>query len=242
MCEVLYNMTFQFKQFTVNQSKAAAKVGTDGVLLGAWANFPQVGKILDIGTGTGVIALIAAQRTSCEIYALDIDYEAFIEAKHNFEQSIWTKRMTILYSDFTTFVENSDTKFDYIVSNPPFFVNSLKSDNNKRNLARHADALPFDDLLNGVRKLLLPKGIFGIILPADVFDEFCSLSEVYSLYSLRKCVVFPNSSKPSKRVLAEFSFDKSVIEISSLILSELSSNHHFTNEYRALTKDFYLKF
>ncbi|MGB7843961.1 MAG: methyltransferase, partial [Salinimicrobium sp.] len=163
------NKPFQFKHFTINQDKTAMKVGTDGVLLGAWVSLAdEPYSILDIGAGTGVIALMIAQRSSAELIdALEIDEDAYEQAVENFENSEWGDRLFCYHAAFDEFVEEmqEEEKYDLIVSNPPFYSADYSSGNPKRDQARFADALPFGELLEGVSLLLSKKGKFSLIIP-----------------------------------------------------------------------------
>ena len=162
---------FQFKQFAVCDELCAMKVGTDGVLLGAWADVEGDRRILDLGTGSGLIALMLAQRNAeAEIVALDIDEDATIQAQHNFSLSPWRKRLSVVNSNITDY--NSERKFTHIVSNPPYFVDSLHSPNAARTAARHSSSLPFSDIVLAAERLLEWGGRLSVILPSDVAALF----------------------------------------------------------------------
>jgi len=156
---------FQFKQFTVQQDRCAMKIGTDGVLLGAWAPIDYtVNSILDIGTGTGVIALMMAQQSQAQIVdALEIDADAYEQAVENFEASSWGDRLFCYHASFQEFVQEIDEQYDLLISNPPFYAEDYKTDSDQRDLARFQDALPFDHLLIGASKLLSESGRLAII-------------------------------------------------------------------------------
>lgn len=230
---------FQFKQFSIAQDLCAMKVGTDGVLLGAWTNIPN-GAILDIGSGTGVIALMIAQRNNNSIiHAIDIDKNAFLQSKSNFESSPWSNRINAYHSSLQDF--EPDKRYQLIVSNPPFFVNSSKSQNEAKNTARHTDELSFDTLLQSVASLLLPDGIFSVVLPFSAVSEFVELAKNQHLFLNRLCEVKPNLAKPPKRVLMEFVLQEKELETTSLTI-ETNQRHVYTLAYQNLTKDFYLEF
>ena len=152
------NPFFQFKQFTIRHDKCAMKVGTDGVLLGAWAGTESCNRILDIGTGTGLIALMLAQRSKAAIDAIDIEADACLQAQENAESSLFAGRINVFHSDLVDFAQASTHLYGLIVSNPPYFVDSLKCPNLQRNTARHTDTLTLEDLLQYSRKLLAPQG------------------------------------------------------------------------------------
>jgi len=232
---------FRFKKFSVCQSSGAARIGTDGVLLGTWANCENATRILDIGTGTGIIALMAAQRSSASVFAVEIEKSAHEQAAENFSNSPWKNRLLVENIDFNEFANRNLEPFDYIISNPPFFERAYKAGSPERNLARHTDSLAFDDLLSGVKKCLSPGGIFGLILPYDTAISFIGLAQNYNLHCIRKCAVKPNFAKPAKRLLCEFSFTESKC-LSSELTIETDQRHSYTEEYKALARDFYLKF
>ena len=147
------NPFFQFKQFTIRHDKCAMKVGTDGVLLGAWAGTESCSRILDVGTGTGLIALMLAQRSKAVVDAIDIDADACLQAQENAESSLFAGRINVFHSDLADFAQASTHLYGLIVSNPPYFVDSLKCPNLQRNTARHTDTLTLEDLLQYSRKV-----------------------------------------------------------------------------------------
>ncbi|MGM0635322.1 MAG: tRNA1(Val) (adenine(37)-N6)-methyltransferase [Bacteroidota bacterium] len=233
--------TFQFKEFSVNQDRCAMKIGTDGVLLGAWVdlNF-QAQQILDIGAGTGIIALQMAQRSNAELIdAIELDPDAYEQCVENFEQSLWGDRLFCYHASWQEFVDEMDETYDLIISNPPFFDH--KNDNrleSARNTARFTDQLPFDELLNGVAKFLHKQGKFATIIPVDIFDKFCRIANHNQLHLNRLCYVKGNADSPTKRCLAEFGFEKKDHTPEHLIIEK--ARHEYTDEYIAITKDFYL--
>ena len=212
------------------------KVGTDGVLLGAWTNI--VGKrVLDIGTGTGLIALMIAQRNQNNIDAIEIDRDAYLQAKENFENSKWNDRLNVHNTSLQEFCPNY--KFDTIVSNPPFFSNSQKTPNKSRNLARHADSLSFEDLLEFTSNNLTEDGIASFIIPYDSEKDFLHTAENKKLYPNRICRVKGTENSPIKRSLIELRFQKNDCTVKMLTIE--ISRHNYTQDYINLTKDFYLK-
>lgn len=232
--------TFRFKQFQITQNRAAAKVGTDAVLLGAWTpiiNEPK--RILDIGAGTGVISLMMAQRTqNAEITAVEIDLEAFEEAKLNFEASPWGNRLNCLKSDIKTVFFSS--YFDLIVSNPPFYTEKTFAPNNRRNVARNTSNLNFSDLIEKVNSLLSPEGIFSVIIPFKEEKTLCELAEKNNLFPIKKTHVRGNENAPIKRSLITFGREQKKSTPDELIIEV--ERHIYTQEYINLTKHFYLKF
>jgi tRNA1Val (adenine37-N6)-methyltransferase len=229
---------FRFKQFTVRHDCCAMKVGTDGVLLGAWVDCSRVETVLDVGTGSGLIALMLAQRSPAIIDAVDIDKDACRQAQINFENSPFRERLNIYRSSFPDF--SPKMKYDLIVSNPPYFSRSLLSPDKGRTQARHNDTLPFEDLMGKSASLLSPDGKLSLILPFDAFDRIHALAEENGLFLNRKTLVSPLQDRAPKRILLEYSrHDCSLIENR---LSIEKSHHVYSEEYIALTKDFYLKF
>ncbi len=231
---------FHFKQFSISHNKCAMKVGTDGVLLGAWCNTTENGNCLDIGTGSGLIAMMVAQRNqSALITAIDIEENAAIEAAENFEKCPWAARLESKHIDFKTFAENSNIKFDSIVSNPPFFINSLHSPDYNRTKARHTDSLTFNDLIVYSAKILNDDGCLSIITPADTEEVITNIALNAGLCITRKTYVHPTTDTQAKRILWEFSpkFRETTVEHITIEISR----HIYTPEYIALTKDFYIK-
>ena len=229
---------FTFKQFTIYHDRCAMKVGTDGVLLGAWTNLENANRILDVGTGTGLIALMLAQRTKdATITAIDIDVDAVGQARENVSDSPWKDRVEVALQDVCTYVP--DGLFDIIVSNPPYFVNSLKCPDGQRTTARHTDSLDANRLIGKVTELLAPEGCFSLILPADQTDELLRIAEENGLYSSRITRVVTRPCLPTKRVLVEFRKTIRICEETELVV-ELD-RHVYSEDYIALTKDFYLK-
>lgn len=235
------NNSFQFKQFTIRQENTAMKVGTDGILLGAWANLSNCKKILDIGCGTGLIALMLAQRSEARITALEIEANAAAEAADNIRNSPWSARIEVLHSSLQEFTQECSLKYDLVVSNPPFFSNSLRNNDNKRSLARHTDSLPFSDLIAGAVRLLSKKGKLALILPHDAARDVIKLAEDAGLYVSCSCVIRPNSTKTPNRILLEFS--RSYCEINEEALNIYNeSGKGYSLPFIELTKSFYLNF
>ncbi|MCQ2251129.1 MAG: methyltransferase [Bacteroidales bacterium] len=233
--------SFTFKQFTIHQENTAMKAGTDGVLLGAWCDFSEADSILDIGTGTGLIALMAAQKSaeSARIYAIEIDTDAYNQAYGNVENSKFANKINIVNQDFINFAAENKTNYDYIVSNPPFFENSQKSSDNKRTLARHTDSLPFSKLISGVAKIISYKGFFSVIIPAISCLEFVRLCALSHLHLCHKTLIFTKEGAESpRRVMLTFS--KEILPLVQDRITINSKDGKPSEEYRELTKDFYL--
>lgn len=230
---------FGFKQFDVYQDKTAMKIGTDGVLLGAYANLDKGNVILDIGAGTGLISLMLAQRFSeAKIEAVEIDEDAFYQAKTNFIDSKFNDRLTIVQSAIQDF--NPNKKYDLIVSNPPFFIINDRVEVDSRKIARQQESLSFTELLEKTANLLDIKGSASFIIPFDLESNFIVIAKEFKLYPSKILHVRGNKEALIKRSIIEFSFD----QVDSIMYKELIieiERHQYTADYIALTKDFYLK-
>lgn len=235
------NKPFKFKQFTVNQDKCAMKVGTDAVLLGAWANLKNNPfSILDIGAGTGVIALMLAQRSHAKLIdALEIDENAYEQCVENFENSLWLDRLFCYHTSLQEFEEEIDDDYDLIISNPPYYQEDYKSKNKQRDLARFEDSMPFEHLINCASKLLSKNGAFSVIIPFKEQNYFIELASKVDLFPNRILHVKGNPSSKTVRSLIEFSFLQSKTKTEELVIE--TSRHQYTQNYINLTKDFYLK-
>jgi tRNA1Val (adenine37-N6)-methyltransferase len=233
------NNFFQFKRFRVSQEKAAMKVGIDGVLLGAWANFDGASRILDIGTGTGLLALMAAQRSEAMIDAVELEPEAASEALSNFRGSEWRSRISLTVCAFQEF--RPSQSYDHIISNPPFFENSPKSVNTKRAQARHSDSLTLEELLEKSLTMLSSKGKISLILPADKEERLRFLVREKALFINRLSKVSSDEIKKPHRVLVEFSAHPTSADDRDIIIRYAGSSD-YTSQYRELTRDFYLAF
>lgn len=234
------NNYFNFKQFTIVQEKSAFKVGTDGVLLGAAANVSDKHKALDIGTGTGLISLMIAQRCNAEITAIESDNESFSEALDNVNKSLWSSRITVI----NTYLQNYspvEKKFDLIVSNPPFFIDSLKNPDRRKSAARHNDSLTSAQLLSGVSRLLESNGIFQVIMPYVEGNMLIAEASEFGLFCSDILKIRPLPASEIRRIILTFSGERKKATEKFLTI-ERGARHEFTDEYINLTKDFYLKF
>ena len=240
---------FKFKQFTVQQDKCAMKIGTDGVLLGAWTSIEsKPNSILDIGTGTGIIALQLAQRSDAELIdALEIEADAYEQAVENFENSNWSDRLFCYHASLNDFASEVDEKYDLIVSNPPFFTPPLPSTSSSkeksvisdaRNNARFTSSLSFDELLLSVSQLLSKNGTFSVIIPFDKEQHFIELAENRLLFPIQICRVKGNETSKIKRSLLSFSFYKKPPLLTKLTIEV--KRHQYTKEYLSIVNDFYL--
>ena len=227
---------FRFKQFCVAQDRCAMKVGTDGVLLGAWAEGGRC--VLDIGTGTGLIALMLAQRYGdAAIEALEIDHAACLQAAENVADSPFSKQVRVIEGSLQTFV--TDTRYDAIVSNPPFYAAALHAPDRRRALARQTESLPFAELIRHARALLAPGGTFSVIVPTASADGFINLCALSGLLLKRRCEVCTVSGKPPKRSLLAFS-DRRQGPAEVLTATMSYPDGSKTAWYQALTSAFYL--
>jgi len=238
---IMSSNTFHFKQFTINQDQCAMKIGTDAVLLGAWANLEHhPNSVLDIGAGTGVISLMLSQRSNEEtIDAIEIDENAYKQCVGNFENSPWSDRLFCYHASLEEFTDEIDYKYDLIISNPPFYSDTFKSENKQRDLARFNDALPFHHLVESVSKLLSDEGKFSVIIPFKEEENFIELASNINLFPNRITRVKGSPTSEIKRSLMEFSFNKNGLRINELIIEV--ERHQYTQDYINLTEDFYLK-
>jgi len=235
------NDYFKFKQFTINQGQCAMKVGTDGVLLGSWVDCESAKTVLDIGTGTGLIALMVAQRSEANVDAVEIDKEASEQAKRNIDNSPWKERINVYHQSVQEFATKTDSKYDVIVSNPPYFQNSLFAADQKRTNARHNSDLELEDLILGASKLLTETGKLSVILPYLEGNMFILKASEKELYCARQTKVLPKPNREPKRLLLEFMKIKKPL-VEQEIIIELGKRHYYSDAYKNLTKDFYLDF
>ena len=232
--------SFQFKQFTINQDRCAMKVGTDGTLLGAWANAPvEPCRILDIGTGTGLVALMMAQRyPKSQVIGIDIDRDAAIQAQENVDASPFSDRVKIINADAVK-IEDKEG-FDSIVCNPPYFVDSLTCPQDQRTLARHTITLTYEQLMQTAYKLLKNDGMFSIVVPTENNDAIESAAALAGFMISRICMIKTTPNKLPKRQLIEFRKNRiDRIDFCEEIL-EIFPNQR-SDWYYELTRDFYIK-
>lgn len=234
------NPYFTFKKFTVYHDKCAMKVGTDGVLLGAWAKIRDAKHALDIGTGTGLIALMLSQRSEAllSVEAIDVDECAVLQAEENVGRTSF-ENIHCLHSSLQDYARICKTKYDLIVSNPPYFSASLHSPSGQRTLARHTDSLPMDEFMTISARLLSLSGYLSLIFPHAEKDVLIELAENAGLYVCRITNVYPMPHLLPKRVLLEFSLLKQEVEVTDLIVEK--ERHIYTDDFSELVKDFYLK-
>jgi len=233
---------FKFKQFEIQQDQCTMKVGTDGVILGAYAPVGKAKKILDIGAGTGLVALMLAQRTKkTKVVGVEIEKKAFEQAAENGKNSPWANRISFENDSIQDYSKFADDEFDLIVSNPPFFSGGTFSDNQEKNNVRHTIKLPNGDLLSAARKLLSPKGKFCVILPYMEGLRFTEMAKNYRLFCSKIVEIRGKASKPEERLILIFEQEEvaKVVEKDLVVYNEDGS---YTDAFIELTKEFYLKF
>jgi len=231
-------MSFQFQQFIVDDSNSTMPVSTDSMLLGALTDPGTASSILDIGTGCGVLALMMAQKSKAMIDAIEIDKDSAQEASGNFQKSPWNTRLGSFGISLQLFEFLTDHRYDLIISNPPFFRDSLKSANHKKNMARHDLTLTFKELIKDVTTLLKKDGRFAYIIPADQWPETCKIAERHLLYPKKIVQIYPYPGALASRVITELSMDLTC-EIQESELTILNEERKFSPEYLAVTKDFH---
>ena len=241
---MIHSKPFVFKEFTVHQDKTSMKVGTDGVLLGAWCavdNYPDT--ILDIGAGTGVLSLMLAQRSDAmTIDAVELDENAYEQTVENFESSDWGDRLYCYNASFQEFameISTEEETYDLIISNPPFYTDTFETADASRNKARFTSSLSFQELILGVSKILSKTGHFAVIIPFKEKENFVSIAHENNLFLNRFCSVQGNPNSEIKRILLEFSFHVSEIIETHLVIE--IKRHQYTEAYKNLTRDFYIK-
>ncbi len=235
------NSFFHFKQFSISQDRCAMKVSTDAVVLGALADQANPESILDIGTGTGVIILMLAQRFSdSRVDGVEIDKPAFDQATENIANSPWPNRIKVLHQPFQEFYKTANQTYDLIVSNPPFFKDHIKSLDPQRNLAIHNDGLPFGELIKGVKTLLKPSGLFWVILPPHQMQYLVKIAAFFKLFPAKNVELKDSPGKKTLREITAFSFYNNLILQHELLIK--NEANAFSPSYITLLKDFLLNF
>lgn len=234
------NTWFRFKQFTIRQDRSAFKVGTDGVLLGAWADVAGVQTVLDVGTGAGLLALMIAQRSEAAVTAIDVDLPSLDQARENTAMSPWKNRITLLHSSLQDFMPGQ--RFDLVLTNPPFFQDSKQPDNRGRQISRHNTMLSLEDLVNKISGLMLDEGKFCLILPVEESRIFERIGAESGFHLHRLLRVRPTPNHSEKRRLMEYRLYPAEKVHDDELIIERGARHDYTERYRELTGDFYLAF
>lgn len=233
---------FSFKQFEIYQGQCAMKVGTDSVLLGAWATIPASGHILDIGAGTGILSLMAAQRSiDTLITALEIDSDAAQQCSENVARSMWSSRVQVVNGDFNNPIHLANCTFEAILSNPPYFEQSLLSPNAARTVARHTTTLGYDTIFNRSRELLAPQGHLSMVVPYDLFAHINDTAMTHGWGASRLMLVHTTPRKQPKRALCEWRRNH-YAPCSEQHLTIHNNDGSYSQEYIELTQDFYLHY
>ena len=230
---------FTFKQFRVMHRKSIMKVGTDGVLLGAYVNCKNAARVLDIGTGTGLLCLMLAQKCNATIHGIEINAEAVEVAKFNVEQSNWRERIEIFHSSIQDF--SAEERYDLIVSNPPFYTTDVIAPEKGRALARHDLSLNISELAVSIDRLLKPDGRCYVIYPTEQCQSFEDEAAKLGLFAMRRLYVSSRPELPPIRTIVELCRKQCVAECDTLFI-ENGARHDFSDKYKSLTKDYYLKF
>jgi tRNA1Val (adenine37-N6)-methyltransferase len=233
------NSFFNFKEFTIYQDKAAFKVGTDGVLLGASANLEEVKRILDVGSGTGLIAIMLAQRCGAEITAIEPDYYSFVQCVENVSLCTWKDRIRVENLAIQDY--HPSQLFDLVIANPPYFSESLKNPDRRKSAARHDDSLSRNDLLNGVSRLLTETGRLQVIMSYAEGSLLIAEASGYGLFCNHILKIRPMPASEIRRLILTFSRER-MTATEKFLTIEHGKRHEFTMEYKDLTKDFYIKF
>ncbi len=229
---------FRFKQFSIEQEDCSMKVGTDGILLGAWTAVNDAERILDIGTGTGLIAMMLAQRSEANIHAVEVDEIASRQAALNFEKTPWSDRLEVFHDSIQDYARSYRRTYDLIVSNPPFFTGGVFSANQGRASVRHTVKLPNGDLLSAARNLLTKDGRFCVVLPMIEGMRFQEMANNYGLYCNKVTEVSPIKGKKANRMLMQFEKNEKVLAKDEFVVWEKEGQ--YSKAQIELTKDFYL--
>jgi tRNA1Val (adenine37-N6)-methyltransferase len=238
--------SFTFKHFRIDQDQCTMKVGTDGVLLGAWADVSKAKMLLDIGTGTGLIAIMLAQRTQntegVKVHAVEIDPIAAKQAEENMEISPFSERLGSVNDSIQSFAKSVSHQYDLIVSNPPFFSGGTFSSNQDKTNVRHTVKLSHGDLLQATRLLLAKNGKFCVILPLIEGLRFIDIAKTYGFFCTKKTEVYTLADKAVERLLLQFELINNEMETETLIMLNSQKRNDYTAAYKDLTKNFYTIF
>ena len=229
---------FHFKHFSLYHDRSTMKVGTDAVLLGAWAEVKPTDWVLDIGTGCGILPLMLAQKGITKVHAVDLDEASAMEAAENFQASQWSRQLFAFHADIRKFT--MQCTYDLVISNPPFFINSYKSDTDRKNQARHTDtSLTFMELASAAKRLLKLDGRFVLVLPERESHDFIPIAEKYHLYVYKRQNIIPLEGKEPNRVNLELRFGKpETVQVTELVMRK--ADNGFTEAYNEAVKPYYL--
>ncbi len=231
-------MAFQFKQFKVEDNLSSMKVGTDAVLLGSWIPAKDMLYTLEIGCGSGVISLMLAQKMKSFITAIDIDADSVKQAQSNFEHSKWNHQLQAVHTSLQDLQKRKTYKFDIVISNPPYFNNSLNSPYKNKTLSKHTNTLSYTELAKGIKYFLKKDGKAYLILPYTEAQDFIRIMKRYKLFLNQELLIAPKQDKAANRIIMEFSFLKSELSSGKLYLRE--ENDQFSESYKSLCKEYYL--
>ncbi|MGS0824521.1 tRNA1(Val) (adenine(37)-N6)-methyltransferase [Shewanella sp. 0m-8] len=245
-------MPFTFKQFHIDDNRCGMPVSTDGVLLGAWAPLSQAQTILDIGAGSGLLSLMAAQRSQAKITAIELDDQAALDCQHNFNASAWSDRLELICCDIQAYCQNGHSKqFEHIICNPPYFANGPQSSNASRATARHTDSLSFEALLAAIKQLLAPEGQASLILPTESVSLLEAILATHNLRLCHKLLAASVEGKAPNRQILVLTHDltaKNIIDCDTDIqtasqqqLYIREKNGQYSKAFSQLSQDFYLK-
>jgi len=239
---IVGNQWFKFKQFNIRQDRCAMKVGTDGVILGAWASVPGHGRVLDVGTGTGLLSLMLAQRSKgIDILAVELDKGAAVQAAENVAKSKFRDRIVVHQGNFLDVVTGMDKAFNMVICNPPFFVDSYKPGIRQRSIARHVEELTFENLMAKAGLVLTREGVLSLIVPIGQEQKAVHIALQHGMHLTRALSVVPAPGKFAKRSCLEFAFARKETIRNELVI-EQGGRHQYSEAYITLTGDFYLGF
>lgn len=228
---------FHLKPFSLFHHRSTMKVGMDSILLGIWAKPDNARSILDIGTGSGILSLLMASKCNAKIEAIELDEDSVDEAAKNFQSSPFSNRITLVEKDFIHFCRNTESKYNAIISNPPFFVNDSRSKSARKRQARHGDSLSFNQLIEGVKNLLLPDGKFFLVLPYEESRQFLDLAAKPGLLLQKQQLLFPVRGLQPNRINMQFGFESSEKLITDKLVIR-KENRSFTEDYKKFVREF----
>lgn len=230
---------FHFKQFSLHHHKSSMKVGTDAILLGVWADVKSSETVLDIGSGCGIISLLVACRSDAVVDAVEIDFASFEESKENFTNSSFSEQLSAKKINFIDYVKTCNKEYDLIISNPPFFSNSYKPKEQQRKDARHTDTLSFEQLCDGVSKMLKPKGKFYVVIPRNERIKFLEVASLFNLHLQKQLSIHPKRKQAANRFNLQLGFEiPSEVQKESIDIRE--NDLTFTPQFVNLLKDYYI--